>query len=125
VQNHSRFFDDEAEEVNLPLQSEKKKRKIVVTENLEDSEEDNPKEDTPKEDTPKEDNPEEENPEEDTPKTWTIKDETGEEHTISIKTVTGKWIEMSSGARLKIVENQTPEQVVQACIDAGDEASLV
>lgn len=59
------------------------------------------------------------------PKTWTVKDEIGETHTVSIKETKGKWIYMSTGARIKAEEGKSAEEVVQACINAGDESDLV
>lgn len=109
------YVDDEAEEVHLPLQQEAKKRRGVALTTLEDSSEEDPE---------AEEHPEAEPPKED-PKTWTVKDEKGNKHTVSIKEVKGKWIYMSSGARILADQGKSAEEVVEACILFGDEADLV
>lgn len=143
VQKHNRYLDDEAKEDNLPLQSAKKKRKVVMEDNEEDSEEDNPEvdlmhvdqeednleEDNLEEDNPNKDNPNKDNPNEDQPaaetETWTITDETGKEHTVFIEDVSGKCIYMSSGARIPTEQGKTAQEVVNAIVLFGDEAQLL
>jgi hypothetical protein len=93
------FMDDEAEEVNLP-QKGGNSGAAAAEEDLEDSSDDEPK-------------------------TWDIKDVTGKTHTVSIKEIKGKWINMSTGVRIQTVLGKSAEEVVQDTIEAGDEADLL
>lgn len=95
-------MDDEAEEVNL-LDRPSKRTAVGVDKNLEDSSEDEDKRG----------------------KTWDISDEQGNTHTVSIKETKGKWIYMSTGARILAVVGKPAEEVVQDTIGAGDEADLL
>jgi hydrogenase maturation factor len=98
------FVDDEAEEVQVPLQ-QVPKDKTLEEELLEDSSESEGNADKPKE--------------------WEVEDTEGIKHTVSIKETKGKWIYMTTGVRIKAVEGESAEKTVQSYIDAGDEADLI
>lgn len=106
-------MDDEAEEANLPLQGSARGG-AADEENLEDSSEEESEHESEKA-----------QPSPVQPKTWIIKDEEGKSHTVSIKDIKGKWINMSTGARILGVSGKPAEEVVQDTIAAGDEADLL
>jgi hypothetical protein len=96
------LVDDEAEEVQVPLQQVPKGKEDELLEDSSESEEQVAK-----------------------PKEWDIKDAEGNKHTVSIKEIKGKRIYMTTGSYIKMNEGETAEETVQKCIDAGDEAELI
>lgn len=99
---HNLFVDDEAP---APLQGAAKTRHELLDDSSSESEGNTDKQDKPK--------------------GWQISDAEGNKYTVSIKETKGKWIYMSTGARINVVEGKSAEETVQQCIDAGDEADLI